>query len=203
MAAPRVVIAILAAGSGSRFGGDKLLAPLAGRTLLRHAIDAALASQAGPVIAVVGAVSGPLGAVIPRAVTLVANPECEEGIASSVRAAVMHVNGARDIDGLCIGLGDQPLVGSEAYRRLAAAHASGAELAVATYRGERRNPALLARAHWPEALTLTGDQGARRLMRAHAVIEVPCDDTGDPFDVDSAADLIEAGRRLGEARSHR
>ena len=45
MPTSRVAIAILAAGHGARFGGGKLLAGLAGKPLIRHAVDAALASD--------------------------------------------------------------------------------------------------------------------------------------------------------------
>jgi CTP:molybdopterin cytidylyltransferase MocA len=80
-------------------------------------------------------------------------------------------------------------VGSAAYERLAAAYDAGARLAAATYEGRRANPVLLAREHWHEASTLEGDEGARQLMRRHAVVEVSCDGTGDPTDVDTTEDL--------------
>jgi nicotine blue oxidoreductase len=38
-------------------------------------------------------------------------------------------------------------------------------------------------------MQLIGDSGARQLMATHLVTEVPCDDTGDPFDIDTPADL--------------
>jgi CTP:molybdopterin cytidylyltransferase MocA len=88
-----------------------------------------------------------------------------------------------------VGLGDQPLVGPAAYRRVAAAYDDGARLAVATYGGVRGNPVLVARDHWPEAMRLTGDEGARVLLRRHGAVEVPCDGTGEPADVDTPADL--------------
>jgi len=80
-------------------------------------------------------------------------------------------------------------MGAEAYRRLAAAHAAGATIAVATYDGRRRNPVLLGRAIWGEARRLTGDTGARTLLDASGVIEVDCTGTGDPRDVDTLEDL--------------
>lgn len=201
MRTSRIAIAILAAGRGERFGGGKLLAPLADRPLVRHAVDAALASGVGAVSVVVSEIDTRVWWVLPGAVEVVPNPRAAEGIASSLRAALAHLEPRADVDAVCIGLGDQPLIGAEAYRRLAAAHAAGADFAAASYGGEPRNPVLLARALWPEAMALTGDEGARRLMRRHALVDVPCDDTGDPFDVDTPADLSEIERRCSSTTS--
>jgi len=100
------------------------------------------------------------------------------------------------VGAVAVGLADQPLVGADAYRRLADAYQGGATLAVATYRGKRGNPVLLARSLWAEARRLDGDVGARALMDDHDVVEVDCTDTGDPNDVDTLDDLREAERRL-------
>ncbi len=86
-------------------------------------------------------------------------------------------------------MADQPLVGADAYRRLARAYDDGARLAVATYGGVRGNPVLVGRDHWREALELTGDEGARVLLRRHGALEVPCDGTGIAIDVDTPEDL--------------
>ena len=91
-----------------------------------------------------------------------------------------------------MALVDQPLVGPEAVRRLIAAHAAGAGVAVAAYQGRPRNPVLLARGLWPEVLRLAvGDVGARPFLRAHPdlVTLVECGDTGQPDDVDTPEDL--------------
>jgi CTP:molybdopterin cytidylyltransferase MocA len=88
-----------------------------------------------------------------------------------------------------MGLADQPQVGAGAYWRLAEEFADGADLAVATYHGERANPVLLARSLWPEACALDGDAGARVLLQRHDFVPVPCDDTGSPADVDTYSDL--------------
>jgi molybdenum cofactor cytidylyltransferase len=120
---------------------------------------------------------------------VVRNDRWESGIASSLGAAIVALQAVPGIDALVVGLGDQPRVGPEAYRWLADAYDSGARLAVATYAGVRANPVLLARDHWDEALGLEGDEGARVLMRRHPVVEVPCDGTGEPTDVDTPQDL--------------
>ena len=48
---------------------------------------------------------------------------------------------------------------------------------------------VLGRSLWPEARALDGDEGVRALMRAHPVVEIDCDGTGDPTDVDTVDDL--------------
>jgi nicotine blue oxidoreductase len=85
-------------------------------------------------------------------------------------------------------------------KRLVEAFEGGAKVAVAAYGGEPRNPVLFSREVWPllEA-ELSGDEGARPFLRRHQdlVTRVPCDEVGDPVDVDTAEDL----RRLGEMRA--
>ena len=61
--------------------------------------------------------------------------------------------------------------------------------------GERPYPVLVGREFWREALALSGDEGARVLLRRHDVAEVPCDETGDPTDIDTPADLIDVEAR--------
>ncbi len=199
MVAPRgdVAIAVLAAGRGSRLGGDdaKPLLEWQGRPLLAWALAAATGTGFDPIIVVTGYKRHEVGKVVAerfdgfKGITVVHNRHWKQGIASSLHAVLAFVDPFTRVGAVCIGLADQPRVGSEAYRRLAAAYADGAELAVATYDCQRANPVLLARSLWAEARELTGDVGARALMQRHEVVEVPCDDTGSPDDVDTTADL--------------
>ncbi|NJL97836.1 MAG: nucleotidyltransferase family protein [Synechococcaceae cyanobacterium SM2_3_2] len=186
-----VAIAILAAGHGSRFGGaqPKPLVLWRGIPLLDHAISAALASGASPVVVVVGYQADQVILRVSARVQTVVNLKWQEGLASSLKAALIALESLVDLAGVCIGLADQPLIGTNSYRRLITAANQGAELAVATYDGQRRNPVYLSRKLWPQVMQLTGDSGARQLMATHLVTEVSCDDTGDPFDVDTPADL--------------
>ena len=93
---------------------------------------------------------------------------------------------------MVIALVDQPFIGPKVVERLIRAARDGASVAVATYGGARRNPVLIAREHFEEVAGLaTGDTGARPFLRAHPelVVAVPCDDVGDPADIDTPADL--------------
>ena len=112
-----VAAAVLAAGRGSRLGGDasKPLLEWRGRPLVAWALDAALASGLAPVVLVAGYRADDVRAAVAAhrsrgAVDVVENPEWEEGIASSLRAVLRLLTPLADIDAVCVGLADQPLV---------------------------------------------------------------------------------------------
>ena len=189
---------ILAAGRATRFGGGKVLAELDGVPIVRWAVDAALTSGLRPVVTVVGPGMSTIEAVLPAGVDVVIASAARLGIAHSLRALIRALESWRQVGAVCVGLGDQPWVGPGAYRRLAAAYADGAEFAVATYGGERQNPVLIGRSRWADALKLRGDTGARALMERFGVVEVDCEGTGRPDDVDTLADLARLQRKLDQ-----
>ena len=182
-------VAILAAGRGSRLGGDASKPTLEwqGKPLVRWAVDAALRSSLRPVLVVVGYRDDEVrGALEGHDVTVVENPDWEEGIASSLRAALTHLEPMTEIDAVCVGLADQPRIDSQVYEALAGVEH---EIVVPRYKGQPGNPVKLARSLWPEAMALRGDAGARMLMRERAVFWIDCTGTGSPADVDTLEDL--------------
>lgn len=177
------VLAVLAAGDGSRFHGPthKLDADLRGRPVILHAIDAALAADAGPVVVVT---ADHVRTPMPPGVRVIENPAWRDGQMSSLRVgiAAAREHGATN---LVIGLGDQPFVTPEAWRAVAS---TAGPIVVATYDGRRGHPVGLHRDVW-DLLPAGGDEGARSLMRLRPdlVREVPCQ--GSPTDVDTLEDL--------------
>ena len=189
---------MLAAGGGSRFGGGKLLAEFGGRPLIAVVLDNLRGAPIDEIIVVVGADAHRLREVCePYGVRAVDNEGWARGQSTSVLAG-LRACGEKSRAAVVL-LGDQPLLGAEVVERLVGAFAGGAKVAVATYGGRRRNPVLFSRGVWPllEA-ELDGDEGARSVLRRHPglVVEVPCDEVGDPVDVDTREDL----RRLEEMR---
>ncbi len=182
---------VLAAGAGSRFGGGKLLAEFRGRPLIEHSLIPLSASPVEETLAVAGSDDEELRSICERhGAKVVVNPDWMEGQSTSVRAGIESC-GPRARAAMVL-LGDQPLVGAGALERLVGAFERGAKVAVATYGGKRRNPALFAREVWPTLLQeLSGDVGARDFLMNHPklVAEVPCDGVADPADVDTVEDL--------------
>jgi len=183
----RAVVAgiLLAAGGGSRLGQPKAMVELGGEPLAQRGVALLRDGGAEPVVVVTGAVTIDLPGVLTAH-----NPSWRSGMGSSLATGLAAV--PEGTSAAVIALVDQPLVGPDAVRRLIAAHAGGATVAVAAYQGKPRNPVLLAREHWPEVIALAiGDQGARPFLRAHPelVTAVECGDTGSPDDLDVPGDL--------------
>jgi molybdenum cofactor cytidylyltransferase len=172
------------------------LVTLRGRPLAAWALDAAMATDLRPVVLLVGHRARAVRSVAPPGTVVVRSRKWRRGIAHSLGAALDALDHWARVRAVCVGLADQPLIGADAYRRLAAAHREGARLAVAAYDGARGNPVLLDRSLWHEARTLRGDVGARALMDRHPVVEVDCTGTGEPTDVDTLADLAALEERL-------
>jgi molybdenum cofactor cytidylyltransferase len=180
---------LLAAGGGSRFRATesthKLLAlGPDGRTVVEHSYAAMAADTTDELIVVTGAVELPElpGAHLPH------NARWAVGQSTSVWEAI-DLADALECDAIVVGLGDQPGITAADWAAVRAAMHAGAQIAVATYGGKRRNPVGLARSVWP-LLPTNADEGARSVMQRHPelVIEVPC--TGNSEDIDSVEDLL-------------
>lgn len=179
-----VAAVILAAGAGSRYAGDthKLFAEIDGRPVISHVVDAARASEVDEVIVVGGAVD--LDSFVPDDVTLIHNEQWADGQATSLRAAVGYAESRRH-DALVVGLGDSPGVTTEIWNKVAEVDA---DLASARYGGELRPPVRLSASMWA-SLPVSGDDGARALMRQRPDLVRPVPVDGDPRDIDTLEDL--------------
>jgi nicotine blue oxidoreductase len=189
----RVAGILLAAGDGTRLGQPKATVELNGATLAERGVALLRAGGADPVLVVTGAVR----VAVPGTVT-VRNEDWASGMGSSLVAGLHAADeyegahGGAGVSAAVIALADQPLIGPQAVRRLIAAHAAGATVAVAAYDGKPRNPVLIAREHWPEVVAMAaGDAGARPFLRSHPdlVTLVECGDTGSPDDIDTPEEL--------------
>ena len=185
---------LLAAGRGRRFGGQKLLAPLADGVPLGVAAATSLHAAVTDVVAVVHPADLELvQRLAATGVRIVECPQAEAGMGVSLAAGVAAT---ADAGGWLIALADMPYIRPDTIRQLAAVLADGAALVAPCYRGERGHPVGFGAEFGPALRALQGDRGARDLLARHAdrlqCLEV--DDPGVLRDVDSAADLAAVTR---------
>jgi molybdenum cofactor cytidylyltransferase len=183
---------VLAAGSGSRFGGGKLLAGWDAGVLLEGALAAAFAAPVRGVTVVTGAdaeaVAAAARAFDPR-VRIVHAADHVEGMGASLRAGIASL--PDDTAGAFVFLGDMPRVPHGVLRPMAEAVMAGAAAAAPVIQGRRGNPVLLGARLFPQLLTLTGDAGARGVLQGlgEGLVLIESPDDGVLFDVDVPADL--------------
>lgn len=190
---------ILAAGSSSRMGEGrhKLLLPLGGQAVLAHVVAATLASEARPVVIVLGHQAELVRASIDAyagypALTIVENPAYQQGMSGSLRLGLQTLLAEQSFGqqpaGALIVLGDQPLMTAQVLDRLIATReTTGKAIVAPLYDGKRGNPVLFDARLFPELLNVTGDEGGRRVVEQHradmATIEM--DDALTSYDVDT------------------
>ncbi len=179
---------VLAAGKSSRMaGGNKLLLPFRGRPLILHTLAALRDAGLSEIVVVVGHERERLQAVLPDSITVVFNPDYEEGMASSIRAGIAAL--PPQVDAAFIVQGDMPLLHADILRTLIRRYdpEKANRIIVPVYRGRQANPVLFPRAYFPELLQLQGDTGAKRLLaeRAAVIVAVPMDDPAVVTDIDT------------------
>ena len=176
---------VLAAGGGRRYGMPKALVEYEGGLLVERAVRTATA-VCDPVLVVLGAQAADVWRTADLAgATVLVNADWASGMASSLRTGLDGLRGwPGRVDAALVQLVDMPGMTPAALARMAG-HAAPDALAVASYDGVRGHPVLLGREHWAGvAGTATGDEGARRYLAAHDVLEVDCTGLADPTDLD-------------------
>jgi molybdenum cofactor cytidylyltransferase len=138
-----------------------------GKTLLQHAVDAGLASQCATVIVVLGAHARQI-MPMPETATLY-NKNWKEGIASSIKTAMLEIDKDATFDKVIIMLCDQPFVNATLLNSLISKQAETAQPIVAcTYKGIIGGPVLFDSTKFQEVLLLNGKEGAKKIFKDHA-----------------------------------
>lgn len=191
----RVSGVLLAAGRSSRMGRPKQLLTWHGAPLVRHAAQTALNAQLSDVIVVIGAEALNVRAALADLPVRIVQNDCyAEGQAASIRAGVAAL--APDAEAVMIMLVDQPLLQAATIDQLIAAWQPPWLIVAPQHTGQRGHPVLFARPLFDALRAITGDLGARNVIKAHAdvlkVVEVA--DAGVVIDIDTP----EMYRRLSE-----
>jgi len=184
----RFAVVLLAAGGSRRLGRPKQLLPYLGRTLVEHAADVAVGSNADEVIVVVGAEHESVREKLAgAAVRIVLNPDWSEGMGGSIRCGVEAL--AAQTDCVVIALCDQPRITADLLRGLALRQfESGSPIVACSYGGVIGVPCAFGSELFPSLLSLTGDSGARDLIRSSPTPVEIVPFGGGNLDVDTGDD---------------
>lgn len=193
----RVFAVVLAAGESRRFGSTKQLAKIHGVALATRAVRRAEAVFGDRSILIIGCQwQNVLAACGSLRGFFVCNDNYSSGLASSIACGVRSV--APSADAVLLMMADQPLITAEHLRALADAWlVAPNDIVVSEYSGIQGPPVLFPARFFGSLVTLTGEQGARSLLRdaGRSVRGLACDAAA--IDIDTTEDLarLERNRR--------
>ncbi len=187
---------LLAAGSGSRFGGGKLLAKLADGTPVGVRSARALRAACDRTLAVVRPGDDGLAALLAaEGLEVRVFPGAAEGMGASLAFGVAT---APEADGWLVALADMPWVRPETAAALADLLRDGALIAAPAYKGRRGHPVGFGHSLISELFGLRGDRGAREILsrRIDQITLLDVDDESILLDIDELSDVSTARGRV-------
>ena len=193
---PKTAAIVLAAGASTRMGRPKQLLEIEGQALIVRTVNACLDAGLWPVVVVLGAnfeLIKPALARLP--VVCVVNAGWAEGMASSLRTGIAALGQfSRTVPAALICLCDQPGFNAQAAQKLESALGAETEkgIAAARYDGRLGAPVIFRRKYFAELSALTGDQGARVLLKSRAEEVVAVDLPELAVDIDTPEDYAKA-----------
>jgi molybdenum cofactor cytidylyltransferase len=148
-------------------GLQKLLLPFAGKTVITHIVDQLLAGAIDNMYVVVGHEPDRITEQLSdRPVTIVTNPNYDQGMLSSVRCGFEAL--PPDCDGSLVALGDQPGITSKLVDDMVRSfNKTDKGILVPVHDGKRGHPILVAKKYKEEILTCHDDIGLRGLLHCH------------------------------------
>jgi molybdenum cofactor cytidylyltransferase len=164
---------LLAAGSASRMGSNKMLLPVGGESVLRGAARRALAAGLEPLLVVLGhqaeQAAGELAGLPCRTVL---NPAFAQGITTSLQAGIAAAAALPAMPegpaAALVMLADMPLVTTAMIAGLVGRYrATAAPLVISDYAGVTAPPMLYDRGLFEEILAMSGESCGKQVVRRH------------------------------------
>jgi molybdenum cofactor cytidylyltransferase len=181
---------VLAAGTGSRFGGTKQLSVVDGKTLVQHGVDTLAEAGVDEIVVVTGhdAIAVASALELPEGARIVWNRAYRHGQSTSLGAGLHALD--EESEAAVVLMADQPGVSPDVVRALVTRFLATRTQIVRVMYADGPGPSLLSREIYAEAGHLQGDVGARVLIASHPewVEEVAVDGPA-PRDIDTPEDL--------------
>ena len=183
---------LTAAGSGSRFGGDKLRLAVAGQLMGIHALEVLYeAPFARRVLVTSEDKEYMIEAAKARHFDVVINPAPEKGMSSSVRLGTEHICRSGAYDGILYAVADQPNLSAATVNELVRAFETSPDRIVAPEAdGKQGNPVIFPASLFGELLKVQGDKGGRQVISDHrSLLKTVQVDPAELKDIDTKEDL--------------
>ncbi|TCV90542.1 nucleotidyltransferase family protein [Sulfurirhabdus autotrophica] len=180
---------LLAAGTGSRFGSNKLLHPLPDGTPIAIAAARTLLKSVEHGVAVLPDTNPQLADLLhAEGMEIIYCPEAAQGMGKSLACGVAA---SQNSSGWIIALADMPYIQTGTVTSVAKSLRTGVSIVAPSYQGKRGHPVGFGREFYSDLVQLNGDQGARQLLSKHAssLQLIPCEDAGILADIDQPSDL--------------
>ncbi len=171
---------ILAAGKSTRFGGNKLLAPLEGIPLLAHTLQAIPSSLFSQVLAVVS------NQEVAHLCWSYGVEVCYYEGGPQSQSIRMGLQALSSVDGCLFVMGDQPLCRADSIGQLVASfQAQPQAIHRLAYKGQPSSPTLFPRHLFPALMQLTGEQGGMAAVGDTPVCYVEAGGSYELWDADT------------------
>ncbi len=184
-----IVGILLAAGQGRRFGGDKCLALLPDGTPMGLRSAQNLSKAVDSLVCVVRPDDLALKTLFNNhGFHTVDCPDAALGMSASLKAGVMATAKAQ---GWVIALADMPLIQPDTHQLLVNELREQDGIVRPSYDGQAGHPVLFSQQYHNELLALSGDSGAKAVLKRHKaqLLMVAVDDAGVLQDFDTKESL--------------
>ncbi|WP_216848994.1 NTP transferase domain-containing protein [Pedobacter sp. L105] len=171
-------IIILAAGNSSRMGQPKQFLNYQGKTLLEIVSNEALKTPFRPVMVVLGAYAEEiLKKHHNPTISYIFNENWHLGMSSSIATGLSAMlDQHKDIENVILSVADQVFISNGIFEKLLLEHElTGKNIIACNYAQTIGTPVLFHKNYFPELLLLSGNEGAKSMLKKHkedtAVIE--------------------------------
>jgi molybdenum cofactor cytidylyltransferase len=182
---------LLAAGGSSRLGRPKQLVRIDGETLIRRSAASLIKAGAEPVIIVLGAEIDACKAELAGLPVMIRiNENWREGMSTSIRCGIEAIRELGGSTGVLISLCDQlHVTATELRRLLTTSHEMPGRIIAAEYSGTLGVPAVFPSSYFDQLEEITGDKGAKEIIRNEIDSVVAVTIQAAEFDLDSEQDV--------------
>lgn len=162
----KIAVIMLAAGSSSRFGSNKLLYGIQGQPMYAHTLEMLAGLEETELTVVTRQEYRQIAEAAEKAgARVLYNPKPEEGIASSLK---IGLKANLQADACLFAVSDQPWMKRDTVEQLIRLYrSSGKGMACVSFQGKTGNPCIFSGKYYEELLALDGDKGGKRVMDAH------------------------------------